>query len=315
LTESIIESPHFAVQRIADGVFAAIAKDGGFALCNAGIVDLGDATLVFDSMLTPMAGADLQRTAEQLTGRPVDFVVNSHYHGDHIRGNGAFPHVRVLSTVKTRELMVSKSPKDLAEDWATVPAELERIRTGATPMSAEDAGLYIGWFEGILATPRDLRIRSADLTFESELVIHGSRRKLQLMSYGGGHSPSDLFAYLPEERVVFLGDLLSVGYHPWLTDGDPQEFWRISKAIRALRIETALPGHGAIGTPSDIEETEKYIAELGAISREAIQSHSARETLEREPVPERYSRWKFATTFRPNLMMVYDAIRANRFRV
>ncbi|MCI4365991.1 MAG: MBL fold metallo-hydrolase, partial [Thermoplasmata archaeon] len=80
-------SRHFQTERLAPGVFAAIATPSGFGLCNAAIVDLGGATVVFDSMLTPMAGADLARAATRCTGRPPTWVVNSHWHGDHIWGN------------------------------------------------------------------------------------------------------------------------------------------------------------------------------------------------------------------------------------
>ena len=80
--QEISESPHFEIYELAHGVFAAIHKDGSGAICNAGIVDLGDRTLVFDTFLTPQAAGDLKVAAEALTLRPVTLVVNSHCHND-----------------------------------------------------------------------------------------------------------------------------------------------------------------------------------------------------------------------------------------
>src|ERR1043165_3633174 len=82
---------NFIVQPLAPGVWACIQNDkGGHAISNAGIVDLGNKTLVFDAFINPDAATELRQTAEKLTGHPVSFVVNSHFHDDHIRGAQAF---------------------------------------------------------------------------------------------------------------------------------------------------------------------------------------------------------------------------------
>jgi cyclase len=84
---------------LADGVYAAIHIDGGAAIGNAGIVDLGDRTLIYDTFLTPQAAEDLRIAAEALTGRPIDAVLNSHWHNDHIWGNQVFSaNTEIIST-------------------------------------------------------------------------------------------------------------------------------------------------------------------------------------------------------------------------
>src|ERR1051326_2480722 len=83
-------SKHFHLEALRDGVYAAIGIPGTGSGSNAGIIDLGDRTVVFDTFLTPQAGDDLRAAAERLTGRPVAAVINSHWHSDHIHGNQAF---------------------------------------------------------------------------------------------------------------------------------------------------------------------------------------------------------------------------------
>ena len=78
------DSKHFRFLQLADGVYAAIHIDGGAAIGNAGIVDLGDRTLIFDTFSTPQAAEDLRTATEALTGRPIDAVINSHWHNAHI---------------------------------------------------------------------------------------------------------------------------------------------------------------------------------------------------------------------------------------
>src|SRR5262245_11988679 len=98
---------HFSLQQLAPGVWAAIQNDkGGHAISNAGIIDLGNKTLVFDAFMNPDAATELKQTAEQLTKHPVSFVINSHYHDDHIRGNQVFvPGASIISTEWTKDEM------------------------------------------------------------------------------------------------------------------------------------------------------------------------------------------------------------------
>jgi glyoxylase-like metal-dependent hydrolase (beta-lactamase superfamily II) len=67
-----------------------------------------------------------------------------------------------------------------------------------------------------------------------------------LLTYGGEHTGSDAFLYLPDERIAYLADLLFIQVQPWLPDGDPEEWVRILERIEALDIATAIPGHGPL---------------------------------------------------------------------
>jgi cyclase len=71
-------SQYFQIEQVADGVHAAIVTPGTGAWGNAGIIDLGGRTVVFDTFATPRAAADLRAAAEELTGQPVTLVINSH---------------------------------------------------------------------------------------------------------------------------------------------------------------------------------------------------------------------------------------------
>jgi glyoxylase-like metal-dependent hydrolase (beta-lactamase superfamily II) len=81
---SLPESKHFQLQRLTDGVYAAVATERGHAICNAGIIDTGDRTIVFDTFISPDPAKDLLKAAKRLTPQNVIRVVNSHYHNDHI---------------------------------------------------------------------------------------------------------------------------------------------------------------------------------------------------------------------------------------
>src|ERR1043166_4944197 len=77
----------FQIVKVADGVYAAIAKSGGLASGNAGFVIGNDGVLVFDTFSTPAAIEELIAEIQKLTKAPIKFAVNSHYHLDHTGGN------------------------------------------------------------------------------------------------------------------------------------------------------------------------------------------------------------------------------------
>jgi len=297
---------HFRIEQLADGVYAAVATARGFALCNAGIVDLGGASLVFDAMLTPQAGEALGRAAERLTGRPVGLLVNSHYHGDHIRGSAAVGAAHVVSTRRVRELVLERGPTHLRGDLAEAGAELAKLRSGETPASEAEKAVYEGWFEGILATPRDLAFRPPDLTFEGEMTVHGTRRSAQLLTFGGGHSPSDVLAYLPDERIVFLGDLLSVGFHPSMADGEPEEFARILRRSERLGIDRAVPGHGPVAGGGAVRDMERYVTGILDAARRARTHGGGLDELVRSPPVPPFEGWKFSAFYGENVRFVWD---------
>ncbi len=300
------ESRHFRLEELADGVHAAIARRDGFALCNAGIVDLGGLTLVFDAMLTPQAGAELGKAAERLTGRPADLLVDSHYHGDHVRGNGAVGAARIVSSERVRELVIERARAHLAADRAEAPGELERLRAGALGKSPDDREIYDGWMRGILATPPDLEIPAPEVTFASEMIVHGRRRSARVLTFGGGHSPSDVFVFLPDARIVLLGDLLSIGHHPSLSDGDPEAFVTILGKIRALGPDRALPGHGPVGEASDLGQMERYITVLARQAREDREEGLDQDAATLRPPPSPFESWLFSSIYEQNVRFLFD---------
>ena len=95
----------YDLREVAEGAWAAVAAPGGEARANAGIVDLGDETLVFDTFMHRAPAEALRADARRLTGRDPSIVVNSHWHGDHVRGNEIFAGAEIVATPRTKELV------------------------------------------------------------------------------------------------------------------------------------------------------------------------------------------------------------------
>jgi glyoxylase-like metal-dependent hydrolase (beta-lactamase superfamily II) len=304
------QSRHFQLERVANGVYAAIARADGGAVGNAGIVDLGETTLVFDTCQTPQAARDLLAAAERLLGRPVSFVVNSHWHGDHVHGNAIFPAgAPVITTATTRELMATLAEDELRDDRADIATYLRSLEEQLAQAADGTARTHLA--ERLAANREyaealpDLRLRLPEVTFDERLSVHGARRMAELLCYGGGHTGSDTILFLPEERLAFMGDLLFVGTHPWLPDGNPQEWNRILELARQLDIRTAVPGHGTLGTRDDFTPVQRYITDLTQLALQVARSGGSADDAARYPIPAAYAAWTMPHFFAPNMGFLF----------
>jgi cyclase len=305
-------SKHFTINELAEGVYAAIATNEGSAVGNAGIIDLGDQTLVFDTFMTPAAAQDLRAAAESLTGNSIAYAVNTHWHNDHIRGNQVFaPTTRIVSTSRTRELIATKGVEELKSDKATAESDLrtvrERLEKDTDEIRLRDARYYVAYFEGMIESFPGLELRLANLTFERRLVLHGSRREAEAICLAG-HTEDDSILWLPAERILFTADLLFSGYHPYLPDGDPWEWTRSLHEIAGLDAQVAVPGHGPVGGASDLALVERYILELEKLAADVVDRSGSADDAAACPIPEPFDNWRFKSFFAYNMRFLHGRL-------
>ncbi|RMH95857.1 MAG: MBL fold metallo-hydrolase [Calditrichaeota bacterium] len=307
-------SRHFRIEKLADGVYAAIHKPGGYGICNAGIVDLGEKTLIFDPFISPEAARDLLRAAEALTSYPVAYVVNSHFHNDHIRGNQVFaPPATVISTTRTRELIAQHEPEAIAAEKDYAPKRLKQFQAALQAeqdsLKRRELSLMVDYFQALAESNPQLKVTLPNQTFDTQLILRGKDRTVKLISYGKGHTESDLIMILPKEKIVFTGDLLFIDHHPYLADGFPEEWIAALNNIGKLEPEILVPGHGPVGQREDISTMIGYIEMTDRLTRQIIREGKPIEILSGLTPPHPYDTWLLSTFFIPNLRFMYQRAR------
>ncbi len=139
------------------------------------------------------------------------------------------------------------------------------------------------------------------------MVLHGTRRRAELIAFSGAHSGSDAVVYLPDEGIVFMSDLLFIGYHPYIADGDPDRWLRV---LRSILDGTAgmpdasrfVPGHGPAGTRADLEQLVSYLEASQRIARElALAGNGTQADPSSAPIPEAFANWMLPRFFYANL--------------
>ncbi len=308
---------HCTIHQLVQGVYVAEPIVGRGAAGNAGIVALGNQTLVFDTFWTPHAALELRQAAEELTNAPVKLVVNSHYHAGHTGGNQVFdPATTIIATTITRQLIAEHGPQQLAwhqHHHRSRLAELEAVvlnAKGLAQLAAQQA--YDEYCQLIDALPT-MTVRLPDMTFDQYMTIHGTDRRLEIITYGGGHTQSDTILYLPDDGIIFMGDLLTTKRHPFLCDGDPGELPRILDLITRLNPLAIIPGHGNISTLADVHAMQKYLALLTetAMTELAFQYEDEQvvsQKVAKFTVPAHYKDWANPEFFNTNLHFLYQRV-------
>lgn len=310
------ESVHFELVELAEGVFAANHKDGGAAIGNAGLVDLGDRVLVFDTFISPIAAVDLRRAAETVIGKPIGEVVNSHYHNDHIRGNQVFKDSEIIASQKTLRLIETEGRIDL--DWdkenaaklsAKIDGELSEISDPKQRRTLEFGRHYYRVIsEGLESFEWVAPTRS----YEGSLKIEGPKRSVELRSYAGGHTGDDAILILAEDNVAFLSDLLFIDNHPYLADGDPQAWIEHLKTMVNLPEKILVPGHGQVGSGEDLERLRAYIEGVVSDVETAAKNGKSLEEILEDGIPTAYESWDLPTFYRSNVNFLFERFEERR---
>jgi cyclase len=280
---------------LADGVHVAVASEQGYASCNAGVIDIGDRTIIFDTFLTPEAARDLLKVAEQLTSNKITHVINSHEHNDHIRGNQVFDSdVDIISTVKTREAIAQNEPENIKSEKKTI---LKEIIDSQSKLDAEEdskrrreLALLISYMQGVSKSHSELKTRLPNITFEQKLTIYGTERTVELLPLAG-HTFSDIVLYLSKEKIAFMGDLLFVNIHPYLASGSPEQWKQSLVKIEKLGVRIAVPGHGPVGRSADLSALSQYIESLESIVVNMIKSGKPVDQASSETIPSPFDTW------------------------
>jgi len=308
-SEYLPSARHFQYVRLASGVYAAIHADGGWGICNVGIVDLGNKTLVFDSSMTPQAGRELRTVAKTFTKRAPSYLVVSHYHNDHIRGSQVFRGAVEVGTSLTRELIVTKGEAELKWDWenaAKQVAEMKHLTRARDESERKFGASELPYWQGILASLPEVRLQMPEVTFDRTMTFHGSKRTAQLIAFDNGHTENDCVLFLPQDRVLFCGDLLFVNCHPFLGHGDPVNLLSILDRLARMKASLFVPGHGPVGQKRHIKEMQSYIHTLSDQAHKVLMKGGTEEDAARQPVPDSYADWTWARSFfEPNMRCLY----------
>lgn len=233
--------------KVADNVYAYVDVRNSSAQnsfgANAGIVIGRDGILVIDTLISAREAQRFINDIRAISDRPIRYVVNTHYHLDHSFGNNEFAKLGAIVIAQTYDRNNMRKSGE------------------ATLQGAKDFGLTEADMEGTaLAYPV--------LAFTDRLEIDLGEQSVELLYPGQSHTDGSLVVFLPDRKVLFTGDALFTGYHPFLAEGDLAAWRATLDALAALDAEVIIPGHGPISTRKDLAAMQEYLVTFDSLATE-----------------------------------------------
>ncbi len=270
--------------KVAPGVYAYV-QTGGWFINNAGLIVGKKDAIVVDSLANAKMAKRFISEIKKITDKPLSYLINTHHHTDHTWTNYLFPAKTICHT---------------------------RCREETVKEMNMDPSLYLEIFPGLDVTGAKVTLQ--DITFEKELTIYqemdGSEREIKLIYAGPAHTVSDVFVYLPEERVIFCGDLLfSEPCTPFALMGSISGYVSALDRLADLDVRVYVPGHGPLSKREALCKARGYLAfvqeEAHKKFEDGIKAYDAVRTIDLGV----YKRWNERERIVGNIERAYSEFR------
>ena len=258
------QASNFDVQQLADGVYAVIRREpAGFMVDANNVFIIGDTdVVVVDANGAPGITREVLAALRRITPKPVRYVVNTHYHDDHIRGNAvyrdAFPGVDFIAHSFAKSYLPAEGASNRKNFLEGAPGFAQQLKgllkdgkslTGGLLSDDERMSMTadVALAEYVLADGAAAEAILPTITVDDRLTLKHGRHTIDIRHLGKGHTAADLVVHLPADDILITGDLV---VWPVPLVGDPQSHigaWSGTlKAALALNPRVIVPGHGTV---------------------------------------------------------------------
>ena len=245
------QRPAFEFTEVVDGVYCASGTGNLPAWCNAAIIINESDVVIVDTHVSPAAAAALLEELKEITQKPVRYVINTHFHFDHVFGNQIYPDdVEIIGHEFTRDAIASGgSNSGRAYDWyiGRIPSQIaslrEKLDSVSDPEERTELEQSVANQENFLASVSVVEPTAPNISFSQHLTLYRGEREIRLLFLGRGHTGGDVVVHLPREGILITGDLIyeSLSY---MGNGYFPEWVETLEHLKSLEFDWIIPGHG-----------------------------------------------------------------------
>ena len=224
--------------KLSDNAYAYTAEGDP----NTGVIIGDDAVMVIDTQATPVMAEDVIRHIRSVTDLPIKYVLMSHYHAVRVLGASAYRPQEIIASQDTYDLIVERGAQDMKSEIERFPRLFRAVETipGLT------------W---------------PTITFKGEMTLWLGKLEVRLMQLGRGHTKGDTVAWLPQQKILFSGDLVEFDATPYAGDAYFRDWPKTLDNVAALAPVALVPGRGAaLTTPEAVQQglagTRAFISDL-----------------------------------------------------
>ncbi len=250
-------------QELSPGVYALLSDKP--PVDNSGFVVGERGVLVIDAHINGEMAGKIQQAVRAVTDKPILYLVNTNFHGDHTFGNYAFPaETQIIAHRKTAERMTR--------------FEEEKV-------------LMLAAVDGEAAVIAGVKLRLPDILFDDHITVDLGGRVVEIHHFGHGNTPGDTVVYVSEAKAAWTGNLvIGESSIPFLIEGDAGAYLEtVARFARTLEIDIIIPGHGLVAEQAELGRYLAYLSGLMDSVRKTVASGATlEETLAALPLGKSY---------------------------
>ena len=240
-SQADLEVKKVTFSKLSDNAYAYTAEGDP----NTGIIIGDDAVLVLDTQATPVMAQDVIRRIREVTDKPIKYVLLTHYHAVRVLGASAYAPQQIIASQDTYDLIVERGEQDKASEIGRFPRLFRNVESVPAGMT---------W---------------PTITFTGKMTLWLGKLEVQLLQLGRGHTKGDTVAWLPQQKILFSGDLVEFDATPYAGDAYFKDWPQTLDNIAALQPAQLVPGRGAaLTTPeavaAGLQGTRDFIADVYA---------------------------------------------------
>jgi cyclase len=307
----------FQLVKVAEGVYAGIAKPGGLASGNAGFIIGDGGVLIVDTFFTPVAVEELIGEIGKLTNQPIKYAVNTHYHLDHTGGNQVLTarnvpiiaHDNLMTWQTTKNRRFLPAPEELQKRKADTAKQLSE-----TPEDQKDKRAQLERQLRRFDVMLSIKLTNPTVTFSAGTThVYLGTREVVLFSLPG-HTGGDVLVYVPDANVLFTGDMGWAKTLPNLVDATVNDWIpSLDKILSNHASSKFVPGHGEVATATEIRDFRDYLDDLRSRVKKAIADGlTIEQAKEQLKLPEKYKSLAFQNFAQPNVEDMYKELKGTK---
>jgi glyoxylase-like metal-dependent hydrolase (beta-lactamase superfamily II) len=240
-SQADLQEKQVSFTRLSENAYAYTAEGDP----NTGIIIGDDAVLVLDTQATPVMAQDVIRRIREVTDKPIRYVLLTHYHAVRVLGASAYGAEHIIASEDTLDLIKERGEQD----------------------KASEIGRFPRLFRNVESVPPGLTWPT--ITFTGKMTLWLGQLEVQLLQLGRGHTKGDTVAWLPQQKILFSGDLVEFDATPYAGDAYFTDWPQTLDNIAALQPQQLVPGRGpALTTPEAVAAglagTRNFIADVRA---------------------------------------------------
>ena len=279
---------------LGNGGYAWLQPDGGWGWSNAGLIVDGDQSLIVDTLFDKPLTAEMlkaMRASEPKATTQFDFLINTHANADHCNGNELVAEAEIIASQACFDEMARENPNLLQNLMEQAPSMGEVGEFFLYCFSDFD-------FRGI---NRTLPTR----TFEEEMTLTVGDKTVCLKQVGPAHTAGDILAYVPDDKLIFTGDILFIEGHPILWVGPVSNWIGACDHMLALDLECVVPGHGPVTDKQGVAAMRGYLEYVAVEARKRFDAGLGVMEAARDIALTDYDSWGDAERIVVNVATLY----------